>query len=267
MENKRRQLAVATIRDRVIHRLIYEYLMPIYDKTFIYDVWSCRKNKGLFGAITRTQKILKKYTSCFIWRADIAKFFNNVNKNTLINIISRKIKDEIALKLIKEIIASYGCGQDNKSRTTRERVNNARGIPIGNLTSQIFANIYLNEFDRFVKHCLKPKFYLRYGDDFIIIAEQKTVLEKLRHLAIEFLKNNLRLEINPKNDIIIPVRRGACFLGTKMYPTGRRLKARSWRRAVNRLNSRNAASYHGLINQHYCKKIKYFDWLISNLHE
>src|SRR3989338_10397084 len=120
MENKRRQLAVATIRDRVIHRLIYEYLTPIYDKTFIYNVWSCRKNKGLLAAITRTQKILKKYTDCFIWRAGIAKFFDNVNKNTLINIISRKIKDEIALNLIEEIIASYGFGRDNERERERE---------------------------------------------------------------------------------------------------------------------------------------------------
>jgi len=114
MENKRRQLAVATIRDRVFHRLIYEYLTPIYDKTFIYDVWSCRKNKGLFGAIERTQLLLKKYPSGFIWRADITKFFNNVNKNKLINIINRKIKDEITLNLIKKVIGSYDCGRNNE---------------------------------------------------------------------------------------------------------------------------------------------------------
>jgi len=266
-ENKRRDLAVAAIRDRVIHRLLYEYLVPIYNKIFIYDVWSCRKNKGLLGAIERTQVLLKKYSGGFIWRADIAKFFDNVNKNTLINIISRKIKNETALNLIKKVVASYGRGRDNERERERERVNNARGIPIGNLTSQIFANIYLNEFDRFVKHFLKPKFYLRYGDDFIIIAEQKTALEYFRSRAIQFLKNNLGLAINPKNDIILSVRRGIYFLGTRIYPAGRRLKSKSWHRAVNRLNSRNVASYHGLISQHYSKKIKYFDWLISNLHE
>lgn len=108
---------------------------------------------------------------------------------------------------------------------------------------------------------------MRYGDDFIIIADQKTVLADFRFQAAAFLKNNLGLEINHRNDIILPVRRGIYFLGVEIYPTGRRLKAKIWYRVKNRLSSNNAASYHGLIQQHQVKRLKYFDWLISNLYE
>ncbi|MCG2808772.1 MAG: hypothetical protein L6275_00285, partial [Candidatus Portnoybacteria bacterium] len=150
-DSKRREIRVAGIRDRIVHRLLYEYLYEIYDKTFIYDTWSCRKNKGLLGAIKRTQKFLSKYPTSFVWRADIRKFFDNVDQQTLFEILSLRIKDTKTIKILREVITSYS-------------LLTCRGIPIGNLTSQIFANIYLNELDRFVKHTIKPRAYLRYGD-------------------------------------------------------------------------------------------------------
>jgi RNA-directed DNA polymerase len=135
------------------------------------------------------------------------------------------------------------------------------------LTSQIFANIYLNELDRFVKHILKPQFYLRYGDDFIIIASTRIEVEKMREKIILFLKNSLGLEINRKNDIILPVRRGIRFLGVEIYSTGRRLKTKNWQRAQNRLNQRNVPSYYGLVKQHLKKKAIFFDWLIIKIYD
>src|SRR3989339_178949 len=149
----------------------------------------------------------------------------------------------------------------------RERVNDHRGIPIGSLTSQIFANIYLNELDRLVKHILKPQFYLRYGDDFIIIAPKREIVENMRKQMIFFLNNSLGLVLNPKNDIILPVRRGIHFLGVEIYPTGRRLKNRIWQRAQIKLNERNISSYSGLIKQNFTKKIPYFDWLITKIYD
>ena len=113
-DNKRRDIFVAPIRDRVVHRLIYEYLVKIYDKTFIYDVWSCRKGKGLTGAIERTKKFLKKYPRSFVWRADITKFFDNVKTDILEKVLSRRIKDGRAILIIREIIKS-------SARNTRER--------------------------------------------------------------------------------------------------------------------------------------------------
>ncbi|MDD2758608.1 MAG: hypothetical protein PHD72_04585 [Patescibacteria group bacterium] len=128
----------------------------------------------------------------------------------------------------------------------------------------MFANIYLNELDRFVKHILKPQFYLRYGDDFIIITPTRAGTVELREKIVEFLKKSLGLEINRKNDIILPVRRGIHFLGVEIYSTGRRLKAKIWRRAQTRLNQRNTASYYGLVKQHYNKHLKKYNWLIYN---
>ncbi len=258
-DNKRREIKVASIRDRVVHRLLYEYLHEIYDKTFIYDVWSCRKGKGLLGAIERTQKFLLKYRNNFVWRADIKKFFNNIGQPTLLKILSLKIKDDRAMKILKEVIASYSV----PIRERESKCASSNGIPIGNLTSQIFANIYLNELDRFAKHVIKPQAYLRYGDDFIIISENLDQLKKERNKIVEFLKEKLGLEINAKNDIMVKARQGLKFLGDWIYPQGRKLSDKNWRRAKEKMSLKNISSYKGLIKQH-CrgKRVREYNWII-----
>lgn len=136
-------------------------------------------------------------------------------------------------------------------------------MPIGNLTSQIFANIYLNEFDRFVKHKLKPKAYVRYGDDFILIEINLARLRFFRIEAIGFLKNELKLKINPKSDKIMKLRHSLKYLGVKIWPLGRTLNKRSLSRVENRLNQKNISSYSGLIKKHTkAKLIKKFNWLV-----
>lgn len=123
-ESKRRDIAVASVRDRVVHRLVYEYLVSIYDRTFIYDAWSCRIGKGLTGAINRTEKFFRKYPKSFVWRADVTKFFDNVRQDTLLNILSRRVKDKNARRLIKIIIASYKmgglCEREREEQTPEE---------------------------------------------------------------------------------------------------------------------------------------------------
>ena len=106
-DNKRREISVASIRDRVVHRLVYDYLAPIYDKTFIYDAWSCRVGKGLLGAIERAQTFLKNHLRSYVWKGDVKKFFDSVDQKTLLKILSFKIKDERAYNLLKEIIYSF----------------------------------------------------------------------------------------------------------------------------------------------------------------
>ena len=156
-----------------------------------------------------------------------------------------------------------------KYKRERERVEKPRrGIPIGNLTSQIFANIYLNELDRFVVHQLRPQAYLRYGDDFIVIDERRDKIGEHRFAVMTFLKFNLRMKINPKNDIIIPAKAGLKFLGVEIFPKGRRLRKRNWNRANWRLNHRNIGSYWGLVNSHgNSKKIKQFLWKTVDFYE
>ncbi|PJA01569.1 hypothetical protein COX74_02065 [bacterium (Candidatus Gribaldobacteria) CG_4_10_14_0_2_um_filter_41_16] len=136
-------------------------------------------------------------------------------------------------------------------------------MPIGNLTSQIFANIYLNELDRFVKHIVRPQAYLRYGDDFVIISEKLDLPKQNKNKIIEFIKSELRLEINAQNDIMVKAKQGLKFLGVWIFPKGRKLNKRSWNRARTLLNNKNISSYSGLVKQH-CKEkiIKEFNWII-----
>jgi len=120
-DSKRRKIKVANIKDRVVHRLLYEYLYKIYDKTFIYDAWSCRREKGLLGAIERARKFLGKYPDSFIWRADIKKFFDNVDQQTLLAIPPLRVQDIKAINILKEVIKSYSAPS-----AIRERVNSLR---------------------------------------------------------------------------------------------------------------------------------------------
>lgn len=262
-DNKRREISVASIRDRVVHRLLYEYILSIYDKTFIYDAWSCRKGKGLLGAIERTQKFLKKFQNSFIWRTDIKKFFDNVDQNVLLRVLSIKITDPITFSLLKKVVGSYFVlaryERERESKNARQR----KGMPIGNLTSQIFANVYLNELDRFVKHSIKPQAYLRYGDDFIVISKNLTELKKMREVITKFLREKLYLEINGKHDIIIKSAWGLKFLGVELFPGGRRLNRRNRFRILSRLKAGNFGSYSGLVRKHGKNKlIKNLDWTI-----
>ena len=175
-DNKRRDIAVASVRDRVVHRLLYDYLVTIWDKTFNYDAWSCRQNKGLHGAIDRSQRFMRQYKDGWLWRGDITKLFDSVDKHTMKRLLRRRVNDPTALWLLDEIIDSYSSFES------------ARGIPIGNLTSQTLANIYLNEFDRFIKHSIKPSSYLRYGDDWLCFMSDKVQLENARLKAESFLR-------------------------------------------------------------------------------
>ena len=139
-------------------------------------------------------------------------------------------------------------------------------MPIGNLTSQIFANIYLNELDRFVKHELKVKYYLRYGDDFILIHKDLEKLNKLRTSVIHFLEDELRLKLNPKNDKILKPTHGLKFLGVVIWPDGRKLNKRSRNRTSKKLNYSNNSSYYGLIKKHEKqKRTNEFIWRVYNL--
>ena len=142
------------------------------------------------------------------------------------------------------------------------------GIPIGNLTSQIFANIYLNELDRYVVHTLHPLGYLRYGDDFILVAKNLSELTSWRDNTRNFLANNLRLEINPKNDIMVRAKQGTHFLEVDIFPYGHRLRKRNITRAMNNLTTSNLSSYYGLIHTHQKVRVrKSYSWRILSLIE
>lgn len=119
-DNKRRQIAVTNVRDRIVHRLLYEYLVPIFDPTFTYDVWSCRKKKGLIGTIKRAQYFLHRYSHCYVWRADVHKFFDHVDHEVLLGLIYRKVADNQAISILREVIGSYYVGVKIERERERE---------------------------------------------------------------------------------------------------------------------------------------------------
>lgn len=235
-----------------MHRLIYDHLNKIYDKTFINDAWSCRLGKGLLGTIQRAQTFLQKYPQSYIWKADVKKFFDSVDQETLLKILSLRIRDKTTTDLLRNVINSFTAVKNYKV-----------GMPIGNLTSQIFANIYMNELDRYVTYELKSTAYLRYGDDFILIENDIEKLNSYRAMTIVFLKCALKLEMNTKSDRIVKAKHGLKFLGVKLWPYNRYLNKRNLLRSKEKLYYNNIPSYSGLIGKHgNYKQLRYFNWLI-----
>ena len=140
----------------------------------------------------------------------------------------------------------------------------ALGIPIGNLTSQLFANVYLHEFDRFVVHHLKPQAYLRYGDDFILVGRDRSSVEHYRAVASAFLLDQLFLSVHRTNDVVVPARRGLHFLGLELHATTQQLRPRTAERVRRRLTLRNVASYHDLVERSGDTVLRReFPWLIE----
>ncbi|MDD3614386.1 MAG: reverse transcriptase domain-containing protein [Candidatus Pacebacteria bacterium] len=205
---KKRLVYKASFRDRVVHHALCNIIEPIFDRGFIYDSWACRKNKGTHHAVLRLKNFLRSlYFKCgsdnfYILKCDVRKFFDSVDKEKLFMLINKKIKDRDVLWLIKKILDS---------------TEGSKGIPIGNLTSQLFANIYLNELDQFLKHNLRIKYYIRYMDDFIILSDNKCQLKIWREEIKNFIQKNLQLVLHPQKQEIFPAKIGVDFLGFHVF--------------------------------------------------
>jgi len=203
-DSKKRRIKAPCFKDRVIHRSLCNIVEPVFDKSFISDSYACRINKGTHKGVKRLKLFLKDNKNDYCLKCDISKYFDSINHNILNNLIKKKIKDNKTLWLIGEIIKSNNCNSLN------------RGIPIGNLTSQLFANIYLNELDQFVKHKLKQQKLIRYMDDFLILGN-KNDLKIVKKFIGYFLNKKLNLQFNPKKANIFPVLRGVDFLGYVIF--------------------------------------------------
>jgi len=213
---KLRLIHKATVADRVVHHIVSRELEPIFEPTFIAHSYSCRKNKGTHRGVIALQRMARKASrnntrTCWVLKCDIKKFFASVNHKILFEILKRKIKDEDFLNLLWKIIDGF-----YSDRTTDPL--NKKGIPIGNLTSQFFSNIYMNELDQFIKHNLRLKYYLRYADDFVILSQSKDYLESLLFPIDHFLTEKLDLEFHPGKIIFRKFRSGIDFLGYVIFP-------------------------------------------------
>lgn len=206
---KVRLIHKAGIKDRVVHHLVSRQLERIFETSFIAHSYACRKNKGTHKGVHDLQRFAwivgrGNTKTCFALKCDIKRYFASINHDILFRMLSRKIKDQPFLSLLRKIIDSFS-------------ITHGKGLPIGNLTSQLFANIYLNELDQFIKHELKVKYYLRYTDDFIILSSNRRYLENLLQPIQTFLKNQLDLDLHPNKIIFLTLQSGIDFLGYVVF--------------------------------------------------
>ena len=252
---KPRNIHKAKVRDRLLHHAIYRKLYPFFDRTFISDSYSCRINKGTHKAIQRFKKFSDKVSknntkTVWVLKGDIRKFFANIDHNILKSILQKYIQNENILWLLSQIIGSF----NTKSR-------HGVGLPLGNLTSQILVNIYMNEFDQLVKHKLKVKYYIRYADDFVVLSDNKKYLENILVKMKEFLENNLNLQMHPDKVFIKTIYSGVDFLGWIHFPDHRILRTSTKRRMYKRIEEmerkiETIQSYLGLLSHGNTYKLR-----------
>ena len=237
---KTRTIHSSIFRDRIVHHAIINIIQPIFEKRFIYDSFASRKNKGTHNAVKRFESFVRKVSSNgrkinhphtnnsikgYVLKADIKHYFDTVDHNILLNILRKKIKDKEIMKLI--IIVLYNFESQVKGK----------GLPLGNYTSQFFANVYLNNLDYFVKHKLKAKYYIRYVDDFVILDKDKKVLLDFKDKIEKYLKN-LRLELHQDKSEIHALRNGITFLGYRVFYHYKLLRKRNIRYFRNNFNKK-----------------------------
>lgn len=231
---KLRHIHKATVRDRVVHQAIFRKLYPVFDPGFIFDSYSCRFKKGTHAAVRRLASFAKKASGNnqrTIWalKCDIKKFFDSINHKTLLELLKEKISDPEVLWLLLTILHSF-------------EKEHGWGLPLGNVTSQLFANIYLNEFDQFIKRELKRKYYLRYCDDFIIIADNEAEARAFIAPIEKFLATHLSLSIHKGKISIKKYRQGIDFVGYVVRPHHVLLRTRTKKRIFNAVRRKSETS-------------------------
>ncbi len=251
---KPRSIHKAMVRDRLLHHALYRQLYPFFDKTFISDSYSCRFNKGTQKAISTFHRYANKVSqnrtrNVWVLKCDVRKFFASIDQDILTDIIKEYIPDKDIVWLVSQIIRSF--------HSTKEGV----GLPLGNLTSQLLVNVYMNRFDQFVKHKIKAKYYIRYADDFVFLSEDKQWLESILPRIQEFLITKLRLHLHPNKISICSLALGVDFLGWVHFSNHKVLRTVTKKRMFRNIKVSNGKpevvqSYLGLLSHGNTKKLK-----------
>lgn len=221
---KLRHIHKPRVRDRIVHHALVSALTSFFEPIFIHDSYSSRENKGTHRAVKRFRKYAWKLSqndtrTVWVLQCDIRRFFDSINHKILFTLLGRYVEDEKILLLLEEVIESFethpGCG-----------------IPLGNLTSQLFSNVYMNPFDHFVKETLHGKYYLRYADDFLVVSRDKSYLLSLIPEMRVFLKENLSLSLHPRKVTLKRWNQGIDFLGYISFPHHAILRPKTKRRIL-----------------------------------
>lgn len=266
---KRRHIHKADVKDRLLHHAIYRLLYPFFERTFISDSYSCRLGKGVYKAIenfdAKSYKISKnKNKTCWVLKCDIKKFFDSIDHKILLDILTAYIPDKDIMWLLGKVIDSY----HNKQKR-------GVGLPLGNLTSQLFANVYLNVFDQWAKHKLKTRHYIRYADDFVVPSVDKKWLEDIIPQIRDFLLEELNLTLHPTKISLKTHNSGVDFLGWVNFPDYKKLrnktKQRMFKKIVDRPLPEVYQSYLGLLSHgdtHNIEEdLQNVYWLLNEEHE
>ena len=224
---KRRLISAAPFRDRVVHHVLMNIIEPLFERQFVFDSYANRQGKGTHAALDRCTYFLRRYQ--YVMHLDVRQFFPSIDHEILLSILSRTIRDERVMKMAGKIISGGAGVQADEYEMIYFpgddlfAVNRPRGLPIGNLTSQHWANVYLNELDQYAKRVLKCRAYIRYVDDILLFADDKAALHEWRNEIISFLQT-LRLTIHETKAQPRPTSTGISFLGFQVFPNYRRLK-------------------------------------------
>ena len=237
-EPKRRKISAAPFRDRIVHHALCQVIEPIFERTFIHDSYACRVKKGTHRAVDRCQAFARRHR--YVLKADTQKFFPSIDHDILLGLVGKRLADPLVMELVRQILKSgegvlteeyvmqWFPGDDLLARFR------PRGLPIGNLTSQFWANVYLDSLDQFVKRCLKCRAYVRYVDDFLLFVDDKTQLHRWKEEITGFL-GGLRLTLHDRKSVVFPVTEGIDFLGYRIFPNLRRMRRTTVRRFTRRL--------------------------------
>ena len=251
---KRRHIHKASVRDRLLHHAVYRKLYPFFDRTFIADSFSCRDGKGTHKALDRFQRFAfqagKNHTrTVLVLKCDIRKFFGSIDQSVLMGLLCESIQDQNILRLLENIIKSY-----------HTEFQPGVGLPLGNLTSQLFANVYLDRFDQWVKHRLKVKYYIRYADDFVFLSDARTWLTSVLPCITSFLQEELHLLLHPDKVFLKTVASGVDYLGWVHFSEYCVLRASTRRRMLKRLRfcptEATLQSYFGLLSHGNTERLR-----------
>ena len=228
---KERIIAVAPFRDRVVHHALINVIEPVYEKVFIYDSYATRKRKGTHAAIRRAQQFMRR--SQWFLKMDIRKYFASINHDILMDLVGRKIKDNKIVNLIEKIV--------------RHPEYPGTGLPIGNLTSQFLANVYLNDFDHLMTENNSGVCYIRYMDDFVFFSKTRKQLSELKEEVSEYLYERYKLTIKTEGTLLKKNINGLPFLGTLIYPSVIRIRSKNLKRSLSKIERKEDKYEKGLI--------------------
>jgi retron-type reverse transcriptase len=267
---KTRQVAAPAFRDRVLQHSLVSTIEPSFEKRFIFDSYACRKGRGTHFGAKRVKRFLMAARcinggdkEVYVLQCDIQKFFQNISWDILLSLIGKVVKCPQTFDLIKKIVTTHekttGKAGEELSQLSlfstvvtelpAVSVDKKKGLPIGNLTSQLFANIYLNELDHFVKETLRERWYARYMDDFLIIYPDKNHLREAKEKIRTFLKDTLDLQLHPKKVAIKNVAEGVPFVGYRIFYDHMLVRGSTLQRMQKKYRKRIKLFQEGLISK------------------